>query len=212
MTTYSRPIFNIPVSFSSVQKERLYLYRYGDECIDVTGGWEVTNTRNMTCTLESNHISFIPNTSGSQARDATLHTVNAFNFLQNYDSLHMCFEDYITNSHISQFRIKVSLNRNDSASNDSLAYANIGVTEVGTNYHYTKNQLFEDFDTYRDPWILNTNVVYNNDLSKLSDLPTGNNYYISLAHASNYSQTGYAKIYAIWLERIVVPTAQNSQE
>ncbi len=183
---------NFPtITQSSTQStsQRLYLYRNGDECTAVTGGLEVTNTRDMSCTLEANYISFIPNTSGGYFRDATIHTVNKIDFF-NWNSIHMSFEDYITNTYISQFVLKISTTRQDTVSNN-LDYGTVGCTEGLTYGTSTKNQLFVDFDTYSD-----SNI--SNSLIRLSELTEP--YYLSLCYVSKSNQTGYAKVYAIWLE------------
>ena len=187
MTIYSRPVYDL-TQYCSVNKERLFLYRYGDQCVDVTGGWEITHARNMTCTLESDHISFVASSNFNNG--ATLYTVNKLDLTQ-YDSIHVAFEDHITTYQISTIQFKVTDDRSDNDASNK-AYASVGLTGSDSS---VKNKLFKDFDTYRDY----VDSRWNVDM-KLNETHES---YLGVLYVSNYYVSGYAKVYAIWLEKVV---------
>ena len=75
----------------------LYLYNYGDQCVDVTGGWATYHvTAGSYIRFESNYIAM--GESASSGRTATFGTVNKID-VTNYDTLKIVAEiDAGTNS------------------------------------------------------------------------------------------------------------------
>ena len=176
--------------YKSKSPERLYLYNYGDECVDVTGGWGVIYQSNKTLTKESDHLLWTP--SSGTMQHAWIYTMNTIDFSP-WSMLHIDFEDYITNGNTSQFYIWASTDRTSRAYNDTGKVFTVLDTNYGRSmdsYKYKRNYDF----TYDDYLAIRPNDT-KPDLSQYTTP-----YYLGIGHYSDYSQTGYAKIYEVWLE------------
>lgn len=171
---------------------KLYLYRYGDECLDITGGWGITYQSSCTVTKEIDHISWV--VSNGTMQQGWIYPVNKIDFSQ-YHMLHIDFEDYITNRNTSEFILWATSSRNASPYNDSSVVTNLLRTNQGSNGNYYKYKRNYDF-TVENMKEFHTNYSWVTlDLSELEEP-----YYFGVGHYSDYSQTGYANIYEIWLE------------
>lgn len=170
---------------------RLYLYKYGDECINVTGGIDITYNNNCTLTKESDHLHWV-NASSGIMQYSVIHTHNKLSLDGTYHAVHIDFEDYITISNVSYFGGGMNQTNDTRPYNDS-NLIRLGGTSSGIGGTYFKNSRFTDISWY------DANYEYDN--SSAVDLKTViGEYYFYLHHYSDYSQTGYANIYAIWLE------------
>ena len=169
---------------------KLYLYKYGDECVRVTGGWGVIYQSNKTITKESDHLLWTP--SSGTMQHAWIYTMNTIDFSK-FSELHIDFDDSITNGNTSQFYIWASTNRTARSYNDSGRVFEVLATNYGSrgnHYKFKRNYDFS-YDNFLEFYTTGTKP----DLSQYTTP-----YYLGIGHYSDYSQTGYAKIYAIWLE------------
>ena len=144
-------------------------------------------------------------------QQAFYHTVNKIDFSV-WDTFHIDFEDYITNGNTSEFMFWASSSRTTRCYNESGKFCDILRTNNGSKGNYYKNKRNLDFSVtnYME---FDANLSNGNTWLQGNQLYTiANPYYLAVGHYSDYSQTGYGKVYAIWLERIVVPTVQNSSE
>ena len=165
------------------------MYNNGDECIDVTGGWNIVDHINVTVTKESNYFYFVKSSGTTQ--NGGLITQNKIDF-SGWESLHMDFEDCVTISNTSEVRVNCC-ESNSSTSNTT--YWLLSNTYGNNAQGQTKNKRFRDF-TYLDFIRYNNRTPWYSIIGDYVTTPQ----YVYAGHYSDYSQTGYAKIYAIWLE------------
>ena len=170
--------------------QRLYLYRNGDECTSVTGGLDITYNENCTLTKETNCLRWTPSSGTKQY--SCLHSHNKITLDGTYSAVHIDFEDYITVSNVSYFSSGFNSTNDTRPYNDSNVIWS-GSTASSSNRSRFKNQRFTDLNLYE------ADVAYNNG-SPVDLINTFGEYYFYLVHYSDYSQTGYANIYSIWLE------------
>lgn len=170
-----------------VTPPRVYLYNNGDECVSVTGGWDILSGSNCVVTKETDHLLWTPSSGTVQSRYIT--TNNPISFSGKPLAVYLDFEDYVTISNVSYFILELTEVKGSSSNK-----IKIGATANGIGGTHFKNQRFTNSNTYED------SVEYDQgwDIHSLEDI--SGNYYLNINHYSDYSQTGYAKIYAIWLE------------
>lgn len=173
---------------------KLYLYKYGDECVKVTGGLQVTIQNNCTITKNSDNLEWRPSSGTMQY--ACIHSVNLIDWTKlGYKTIHLDFEDHITVTNVSYINISASKTRDTRPYNDgSSIHTEIGFARNGIGTPQIDRTF--DFNATDHSLTARNNTNLSNGIANLGLEPR----YFGIWHYSDYSQTGYAKIYAIWLE------------
>lgn len=154
---------------------RQYLYNYGDEYVNFTGGWSIGSYDVCEVSKESDHFSWVKGSGFHHY--GVIHTNNKIHFdNETYLAVYFDFEDYIPNSLGASLSVYLSNNPNDGG------YV-IG-SEGASEY---KNQRFYELD------VTNINTI------DLSTIPSGD-YYVYVKHDSYGGQEGYCNLYAMWIE------------
>lgn len=176
---------------------KLYLYKYGDECVRITGGYEVTYESYCTITKESDHLRWTLSSGSGLMQQATVTTINKLRFDGTYKDLHIAQLNNMSTSNVNYTRFELSDYRTERAYNNNETYI---LGETNTNVLGGKNVLHPDLNItgyFRD----NTNYCSHltNKVYDISNI--GGEWYFVIYHYVDYYQSGNMNVYAVWLEK-----------